>query len=277
MAQKQKVYDDPLSLFSDSSTASASNTTYATVSPVDSGDIASINIDKITFKTKTKKSSQPNKETDAKSSINLPSTTAAASGSAAFTQLPIDFGGLKSDVNDAIPVNDFLTTSGGLFTNESAKGGGKNEDDLFNIMSSVSPSNKTQVLPSSVRVVANENDDNFADLSVGRILEREELDFDMFGKSDIRQSANGAPQPPKSSTAGNGRREDLSVVSGDVLSDFDSIFSPPAVTSKPKKQAAKSAVDESAPPSMLVDSDALDIDSYINSQFQDESSASLFG
>ena len=126
------------------------------------------------------------------------------------------------------------------------------------------------------------------DLGVGAIMEREELDFDMFGKSNVRQfepmqreddeaSSNSGQQKTNSTATSTVRKDDLILESNDILSDFESLLSDEGSTKKPTVvSASPSSVSNSktATSNVVVDN-SYDIDAYISQQ-EESSGGGLF-
>lgn len=124
------------------------------------------------------------------------------------------------------------------------------------------------------------------DLGVGAIMEREELDFDMFGKSSVRQyepmerdeSKSGNVQKETNSAAtatSSVRKDDLILESNDnILSDFESLLSDnnEMGTTKTKNSTVSSSTNTSTAISSdtvatnVVVDNSYDIDAYISQQ-----------
>mmetsp|Transcript_2635 Transcript_2635/g.4803 ORF Transcript_2635/g.4803 Transcript_2635/m.4803 type:complete len:287 (-) Transcript_2635:266-1126(-) len=154
------------------------------------------------------------------------------------------------------------------------------EDDLFGTSSSTKSKPVKAGGGSNLRLGTHDSDsDNeINDLGVGAIMEREELDFDMFGKSNVRQfesmetdDSHVTHQRDKNSAVG---KDDLVLESNDILSDFESMLSEgnqkkstvssPVVTTTANVTAKAIVVDNSS-----------DIDAYISQQ-QESDGGGLF-
>jgi hypothetical protein len=266
MSNRAKVYDDPLSMFGGSNDSN-SKVESSYVTPVESGasDIATINYDKVTFKTKTKKSTKV-EETVVPEQPNVKKDT--------FAVQPVSYKSTFEDVGKnnlfGLPEVDYSSSNDGLFSTKSSSEKKKNGDDglfISDLKISDTPSS------TSVRIGSTENDLNFDDLSVGKILEREdELDFDMFGKSSVKQTTDGK-QPSKITVA---TKDDMKIVSGDYLADLESVFTPSTLNPKKKTSGISNDIDFSAALSADINPDSLDIDAYI-SQEANDGEVSLFG
>lgn len=155
------------------------------------------------------------------------------------------------------------------------------EEELFGTSAPSRSSNK------NLRVGGHDSDseNEFADLGVGAIIEREELDFDMFGKSHVRQYESS----PATSAASEGntskqqgtsknsaiRKDDLVLESSDVLSDFESFVSGKENAKKVSSSSgASDFLSRTEVKSVTVDS-SYDIDAYISQQ-EESSGGGLF-
>ena len=117
------------------------------------------------------------------------------------------------------------------------------------------------------------------DLGVGAILEREELDFDLFGKSKVRQYESLENADTTKNNEGNMgavRKDDLVLESSDVLSDFESMLSDKGNSKRTTAASYNSTTTSSSTPSkaVVVDS-SYDIDAYISQQ-EESSGGGLF-
>ncbi|CAE7780727.1 unnamed protein product [Symbiodinium microadriaticum] len=115
-----------------------------------------------------------------------------------------------------------------------------------------------------------ELDEKFDDLGVADIMEREELDFDLFGKSNVRQMeghvATSQPAPKV-------YQEDLRLQSEDDLAAMEAVLNSPT----PAAAASRSpeAAAEQSQKQLAFDASNLDINAYIMQQ-ESDSSVSLF-
>lgn len=119
-------------------------------------------------------------------------------------------------------------------------------------------------------------------------MEREELDFDMFGKSSVRQyepmqTGEGDSGPHKesnTSATSSVRKDDLILESNDILSDFESLLSDKGTSKKsatvisPSSSTAASSSSSTASANVVVNS-SYDIDAYISQQ-EEDSGGGLF-
>lgn len=120
-----------------------------------------------------------------------------------------------------------------------------------------------------------EDDDKLDDLAVGSLLEREELDFAMFGKSNVRQY----DAVPPTSARPKIYKEDYTVQSEDMLNEMESLLvdSGNAMRYTQQRKTEPSFSSASAAPTTVdVDINAFDINAYINQQ-EEDSNVSLFG
>ncbi len=139
----------------------------------------------------------------------------------------------------------------------------------------------------TVRGLADEDDLNFKDLSVGHILETEELDFGLFGKSAVRQigAVQAAPvsRAPGSQDAKGLRaatKDDFitGIESSDFLAKLDLAASAPVMYAATEATSGTSAFQfdfESKSKPLKEDANAFDINDYINA-LEYEEPASLF-
>ncbi len=104
------------------------------------------------------------------------------------------------------------------------------------------------------------------DLAVGSILEREELDFAMFGRSKVRQYESKPPSKPNPTLY----QEDFTLQSEDDLNQMESILNR-SDNYNPSRKAGSS----SAPKARSLDVDNLDFNAYISQQ-ENDSNVSLF-
>mmetsp|Transcript_4014 Transcript_4014/g.6231 ORF Transcript_4014/g.6231 Transcript_4014/m.6231 type:complete len:289 (+) Transcript_4014:75-941(+) len=118
-----------------------------------------------------------------------------------------------------------------------------------------------------------ETEDKFEDLGVGRIMEREELDFGMFGKSSVRQyEPTAEPSAPHPQIY----MEDLSLQSEDVFAEMEDMLSSKETNTAPItsiNDTQKSAAKETSP--QLLDPSTMDINAYITQQ-ESDNTVSLF-
>lgn len=141
------------------------------------------------------------------------------------------------------------------------------EEELFG-KSSASSSELSLVKPSGKELLVGTHetgDDNkINDLAVGAIMEREELDFDMFGKSKLRQY-EPMDTTKKGGASGIVGSDDLVLESSDVFSDFESLLSDSGKSKKSTISAVKVSSTSPTSKTVVVDS-AYDIDAYISQQ-----------
>lgn len=126
--------------------------------------------------------------------------------------------------------------------------------------------------------VNDSNDNHVNDLSVGKMLQREEYDYDTFGQSNVKQGGFTVKKPEMrtSADASIGKaQQDLDRLE-ELLNSSETTVKKNA---KPKSVASTTAGTselESDPlKSAAVDYDGLNLDDYINSQ-QTEDSGGLF-
>jgi hypothetical protein len=134
------------------------------------------------------------------------------------------------------------------------------------------------------------------DLAVGSLLEREELDFAMFGKSNVPHPSIDVffiktnlsslflqvrqyDAAPPTSARPKIYKEDYTVQSEDMLNEMESILvdsgNAMRYTQQRKTEPSFSAA-SAAPTTVDVDINAFDINAYINQQ-EEDSNVSLFG
>lgn len=151
------------------------------------------------------------------------------------------------------------------------------EDDLFGTSSSSSLTSKPAKTGggSNLRLGTHDSDsDNeINDLGVGAIMEREELDFDMFGKSNVRQfepmetdDSQSVHQRDKNSAVG---KDDLVIESNDILSDFESMLSEGSKKKSTVSSPVVATTTNAAAKAIVVDNSS-DIDAYISQQQESE-------
>jgi hypothetical protein len=107
------------------------------------------------------------------------------------------------------------------------------------------------------------------DLAVGEMLEREELDFETFGKSNVRQYE---PQLAKK-TQSTLYQDDFTLESEDDFNQMESVLSQ---TQSTTKYSTKSATSNKTGPSAAIDINSFDINAYISQQ-ENDNNVSLFG
>jgi hypothetical protein len=107
------------------------------------------------------------------------------------------------------------------------------------------------------------------DLAVGEMLEREELDFDTFGKSNVRQYE---PQLAKK-TQSTLYQDDFTLESEDEFNQMESILSE---TQSTKKYSNTTSTTNKAGPATAIDINSFDINAYISQQ-ESDNDVSLFG
>ena len=152
----------------------------------------------------------------------------------------------------------------------------------------------------TVRGFADEDDSNVTDLGVGHLLQTEELDFDMFGKSGVRQTGSAGAGPPPAQSHGKGdagkaaaaatpikkaTKEDFvtGIESSDFLAQLDLAASAPVRYAHTASASAATSdslfqfdtLSSSLSKPLKDNADAFDINDYINSQ-ETEKPASLF-
>lgn len=106
-------------------------------------------------------------------------------------------------------------------------------------------------------------------MAVGRILEREELDFETFGRSNVRQYEPAKPVKSNPTLY----QDDFILQDEDEFNQMESVLSgkkSSGYESKPKYSANKS----SSITSTTIDVDSLDINAYISQQ--ENNSGGLF-
>lgn len=113
-----------------------------------------------------------------------------------------------------------------------------------------------------------EYEEKLDDLGVSNIMEREELDFDLFGKSKVRQLDALSDTP---TTAPKIYQEDLTLQSEDEFAAMEAVLSTSSVT----KPSFIGATETRAIPTAYVDTSTLDINAYIMQQ-ESDSGAGLF-
>jgi hypothetical protein len=116
------------------------------------------------------------------------------------------------------------------------------------------------------------NDDIITDLNVGRLLQREKLDYDTFGKSNVRQYVQGSTKPqPENVNTTSQIIEDFDLNSIDNLNVDIKTRSTNKVNNKAKQEdtTANNTIDP------VIDINNLDLNNYIASQNKNEN-AGLF-
>jgi hypothetical protein len=117
-------------------------------------------------------------------------------------------------------------------------------------------------------------------------MEREDLDFDMFGKSSVRQyepMETDDVNSRKENAISTVRKDDLILESNDILSDFESLLSDKGASKKSSSTvplaSASTAVygSQAAEKSKAVVMDnSYDIDAYISQQEEGSGGGGLF-
>lgn len=119
-----------------------------------------------------------------------------------------------------------------------------------------------------------DSDNEIDDLGVGAIMERENLDFDMFGKSNIRQyEQRKSSDGNTADKTGKIRKDDLELESTDVLDEFESFVSLKEDKTPRAPISSSNSLSNNESSSVVLDS-SHDIDAYISQQ--EESSGGLF-
>lgn len=101
------------------------------------------------------------------------------------------------------------------------------------------------------------------------MLEREELDFDMFGRSNVKQYQ----AQPVSKSKATLYQEDFSIQSEDEFNQMESILNESQSTKKYSSASTKSSKTVS---STDIDINSFDINAYISQQ-ENDNNVSLFG
>ena len=109
------------------------------------------------------------------------------------------------------------------------------------------------------------------DLAVGGILEREELDFDMFGRSNVKQY--DAPKVANKSKP-TLYQDDFTLETEDEFNQMESILNETQATKK--YSSASKTTTKTDTSSSSIDINSFDINAYISQQ-ESDNNVSLFG
>lgn len=281
---REQVFDDPLSIFAapTEEAAKAKPTAAAQVRKFDDEPIRSLNTSKMTLKGgKAKAGAVPIKEEAAKV-VSLPEKTKESRVVGAVGDL---WGNTTKDKT----VVDVLAAPN-VSTNDDLFGTKDNEyDDLFGSKekkkaeSDFAPSSGSKAkgkvtsggLLSSLTKNPDDEDTNTADLlTVGNMLEREEdLDYDTFGKSNVKQSAVVKKVTP---SQGNSAVRDFE----NMDERMDALLSSPEKTTKKAAQPVYEAPAPQETYSSGVDTDQfsnmLDLNDYISQEASSSGGGGLF-
>lgn len=110
------------------------------------------------------------------------------------------------------------------------------------------------------------------DLAVGGILEREELDFNMFGKSNIKQY--DAPHTTNKSKPATLYQDDFTLETEDEFNQMESILN--QTQSSKKYSSLSQTTTKTDSSSSSIDINSFDINAYISQQ-ESDNNVSLFG
>jgi hypothetical protein len=108
------------------------------------------------------------------------------------------------------------------------------------------------------------------DLAVGGILEREELDFNMFGRSNVKQYDTPQPVNPSKPTL---YQDDFTLETEDEFNEMESILNQ---TQSSKKYSTAIKTSTKTDSSSSIDINSFDINAYISQQ-ESDNNVSLFG
>ena len=264
MSGREKVFDDPLSMFNGSSAQSSSVTksgVETTTASKQSDTLKSINTDKVHIK-ETKKGAGATKEAVPEVKVNR--EVAALVGGTTIVQ--------KEIINK--PSEDILSDLSGL---EPSSRKGALEPETFQTNNTVfkASATKASANPSVVSQAQRQtyskfhqqgvDDDTLHDLSVTRMIEREELDYDTYGVSNVRQGGYTVNKPPTTNLTKEFNELDsleaLLSSGTDTVSKTKSSTAP-RPTAAPAVPVPAAAVATPA----AVDLSTLNLNDYINSQ-----------
>lgn len=149
------------------------------------------------------------------------------------------------------------------------------EDDLFGAsLSSTKPMKTGEGSNLRLGTHDSDSDNEINDLGVGAIMEREELDFDMFGKSSVRQyepmetdESHATHRADKNSAVG---KDDLVLESNDILSDFETMLSEGSKKKSSVSSPVVTTTTTSVTANAIVVDNSSDIDAYISQQQESE-------
>jgi hypothetical protein len=261
---REKVFDDPLMAFASATEASepvGTKQAAANASLFGESDetIRTINTDKVNLKQKKAAAAEPTKV--APESIFDSTTPTGAVPTSTKESKGLGFGTALWDNQPISASNDVLfgantsasSLDSGIFSKQAAP-------------ASVDTVPKVGKGGSKFRVAAEENDDAFEDLKVGKLVEREDTsnDAELFGKARVVQGAKGVVETQRAFA--KTKRDDFDLVSNDTIANLES-------ATVERKAAAPSSVFTN--PSLLsaqvtqadeVDLSTLDINAYINQQ-----------
>ena len=276
----QKVEDDPLlglltAPTSKPSTHVATNSA-AISSPRTEEILQTIDVDKVKLKVAKEK------KTDTKASAVVPDESPSADTAAKDSRLGLGvdlFGNMSSAKTVKVSVFDDVLSA----TQRSTDG----VSGLFSA-SSANPAEEvvrpTVINPnaSKFRVAYEADDAQIEDLKVGKLVEKEELDFGLFGKASgaLRSGHEGRDILEKSS-AGimSTNKEEFDVnLSAEYLNELDSATSGKDLSVRPQMPVSSFEFKTAAPAAQpsSIDLSSLNLDDYIAQQTAGKSSGGLF-
>jgi hypothetical protein len=255
---REKVLDDPLAAFAQTAPVVPKA---AEVNPAMTAneEIRTINTDKVNLKQKPTKSAATTLK-EPTESIFDPSPTVQSNltkeskglgfASALWDNTPISAGGDVLEGSSGVS-----STDTGIFTKKSA-------DPVVQDYSRLKSKSSTAD-GGKFRVAAEENDDTFEDLKVGKLVEREDTatDFELFGRTKVVQGAKGAVETQQAFS--KSRKDDFDLVSNDTIANLESA----TVEKKAKPTTvftSPSFLDAQVTRAEEVDLSALDINAYIS-------------
>jgi len=288
---REKVFDDPLAMFGGDSEASTSTTSTPVISnpvTVPTEEFKSLKIDKVNVKVKKEKavskSLTETAENEKKSKTAMSGFGSAGDGNGIFGSAKVE------------SIDDFLAD---LSVNEPKSGGNLNNDDGMFAAGTVFKNTVIGQNPSSTgsKAKANadatqkrkdysnlhvndSNDDKVHDLTVGRMLQREEYDYDTYGQSNVKQGGYTVKPSAESAKADANIKKQLQEL--DQLEQLmNTNESSTSVTAKKPAVASGSGLGlfdtpvESTEPA-AIDYNNMNLDDYINSQQTEDSGGGLF-
>lgn len=266
MANREKVFDDPLAAFAaapaPAPTNSAPSASAAAATLIDDS-IRTVNTDKVTLKQKPVKAAVVKESVE---SIFEPSAAPASTvtkeskglgfGVSLWDNQPTPAASITGDV---LSNASSTTFESGIFA--------KKAGDAIDVPKYSKPK---AAEGSRFRVAAEENDDSFEDLKVGKLVEREDTESDalLFGKTNVIQGAKGVVETKTAFS--KARRDDFDLVSNDTIANLETATVERKAAQPSTVFTAPSFLDATVTQADEVDLSSLDINAYIN---QNSSSA----
>ena len=267
MSGREKVFDDPLSMFSTPSVQTKTNEIPSASKETDS--FKTINTDKIHIKEPKKGASSNKGNVPPPSTVQVDREVSALVGGSIVK---------KEEVHT--PTEDILSGLSSIETKKSAI-----DHDTFEAQNTVfkqpsvakASSNNTAVVSQAQRQTYSKfhqqgiDDDKLHDLSVSKMIEREELDYDTYGVSNVRQGGFTVNKAPTTNLTKE--FNDLESL-GNLLASGTTVINTNNTNNKTTKTSNTSISTEATAPTSI-DLNNLNLNDYISNQ-QIEESGGLF-